>query len=63
MDLSAKIREKENWESKYKNNEIRQKWKKEFRSRGGNTEDMFEYVMKELEYYESQQHGAIKVRF
>eukprot|EP00026_Physarum_polycephalum_P004253 Phypoly_transcript_04270.p1 GENE.Phypoly_transcript_04270~~Phypoly_transcript_04270.p1 ORF type:complete len:739 (+),score=165.83 Phypoly_transcript_04270:244-2217(+) len=58
IKASAAIREKPDWETKYKNSEITRKWKSELP--GTWTDDEFKFLMDELAYYETLQHGAIK---
>ena len=59
MALSATIREKENWFEKYKNEEIIAKWKEEAK-RQSISVAQFNYVMKELAYYDSLRENGIE---
>jgi hypothetical protein len=59
LEASAAIREKPNWETKYTNPQIAQKWKSELP--GTWTDGEFQFLMDELTYYKLLQHGAIKV--
>lgn len=51
MRISSTIREKENWQIKYKDPETVKKWKSELI--GNITEKQFDYIIAELKYYES----------
>lgn len=56
IEISNSIRSKPNWESKYKNNEIVQKWVKEIRDQCQDKtkylDQIIEYIFKELEWYQ-----------
>jgi hypothetical protein len=57
-ELSAQIREKSDWERKFRDPEISKKWRAEARHVD---DEMFRYVIEELDYYQSLEDGAIKV--
>ena len=59
VQLSAQIREKPDWERKFRDPAILKKWREESGVRID--DDMFKFVIDELAYYESLQSGAIKV--
>lgn len=67
MEISNSIRSKPNWESKYKNEEICQKWIKEIKDqckdKTNSIDQIIEFVFKELEWYErvERELGAFKV--
>ncbi|KAI9140256.1 hypothetical protein BKA69DRAFT_1081054 [Paraphysoderma sedebokerense] len=61
IQLSASIRSKPNWHIKMKDPEIAAKWKEEALATGKICEKAFEYVMKELEFYESLKDGKIEI--
>jgi Protein of unknown function (DUF4246) len=57
MAISAAIREKENWETKSKNPAILKRWQAECKA----TDEMFEYITAELDYYRSIAVGPVGV--
>jgi hypothetical protein len=58
MGLSATIHEKPDWETKSTNPAILGKWRSEARHV---TDDMFKFVVDELEYYRQLKDGPIEV--
>ncbi|CAF1468763.1 unnamed protein product [Adineta ricciae] len=59
--LSADIRSKINWYEKMKNDTIRNKWKQEALQQSRLTEKQIDYVLAELEYYDSIRDGSIEM--
>jgi len=61
MRLSGVIRSKSKWYEKLHNETIRNKWKQEALQHGSLTEKQIDYVLTELEYYNSIRHGSIEM--
>ncbi|GMM37517.1 hypothetical protein DASC09_048420 [Saccharomycopsis crataegensis] len=73
FDMSKTIRTKPNWQTKYKDSEIVNNWKKDFLTqfkndgiiiKHANFDDLFEYTIKELSWYEKlekEYKGNLKI--
>lgn len=58
IDISNQIRQKLDWKTKYQNPEIASKWKEELLTQehdSHNFDEVFQYVLKELEWYKDQE--------
>lgn len=59
LALSGAIREKDNWFEKMWDDEIVGKWKEEALAQGA-SEEVFNYVLEELRYYDKLRDGTIE---
>lgn len=65
IHLSSQIREKPDWEEKYKNPEIVAKWRAEFASLGVTSthkDAIFDYTLQELAWYEKLQNSTPQLK-
>lgn len=58
IELSKAIRAKPDWTSKYKNLDIVNKWRKEFKEqepKSRHVDEVFDYMLRELQWYDKME--------
>lgn len=66
IDISDQIRQKPDWQAKFQNPEIASKWKAELLSQehdSHNFDEVFDYVLKELEWYKAREDELLESGF
>lgn len=66
IDISDQIRQKPDWKTKYQNPEIASKWKAELLKQeheSHNFDEVFDYVLKELDWYRGQEDKLLESGF